>query len=93
MCNSSLQPLFVCDIIDIAMMFKNHIDAKTFTEQVESLVQDKGLDLFEAIFYVAEKNNIGEERIPSLIVGQLKNKLRAHGENKNMLKRNGRLPI
>lgn len=75
------------------MIFKNQIDSKSFTEQVETLMQTKGVDLFEAIFYVAEKNNVGEERIPTLIVGQLKNKLRAHGENKNMLKRGARLPI
>lgn len=75
------------------MIFKDKMDAKTFTEQVELLVTENNMDYFEAIFFLAEKNQIGEERIPHLITGQLKDKLRAFGENRNMLKKHGKLPI
>jgi hypothetical protein len=75
------------------MIFKDQIDAKSFTEKVEQLVMNKGLDYFSAIFHLAELHNISEERIPQLITGQLKDKLRAFGENRNMLKKHGKLPI
>lgn len=75
------------------MIFKNPIDAKTFTLKVFDMVDSTGINYMDAIMKVAADNNINEERLPSLITPSLKEKLRVIAEDMNMLKRSRKLPV
>jgi hypothetical protein len=75
------------------MIFKNPMDAKTFTLKVFDMVDSTGINYMDAIMKVATDNNINEERLPSLITPSLKEKLRVIAEDMNMLKRSRKLPV
>lgn len=70
--------------------------ARTFTEEIERIVQDnKGMKYVDAIVFFCEKNNVEVESVPKLVSKPLKEKLKCEAMELNLLKRtsHAKLPI
>lgn len=53
--------------------------------KAESLVKNENMDYSEAIIHICEEYRVDPEDIAKLIVGSLKEKLRAEAQRKNLL--------
>ena len=71
---------------------------KRFTEQIETIVLEKGLNYIDAIIYFCETQHLDPESVKILITPPLKEKIENDAISYNMLKPNakrgkGKLPI
>ena len=71
---------------------------KRFTEQIETIVLEKGLNYIDAIIYFCETQHLDPESVKNLITPPLKQKIESDAMNYNLLKPNtkkvkGKLPI
>ena len=71
---------------------------KRFTEQIETIVLEKGLNYIDAIIHCCETQHLDPESVKNLITPPLKQKIESDAMNYNLLKPNtkkgkGKLPI
>jgi len=66
-----------------------------FMQEIDKLVEDKGMDYIEAVIYYCEQNDIEIETAASLIKSsaKMKAKVQLEAENLNYLPRSGKLPL
>lgn len=66
-----------------------------FMQEIDKLVEEKGMDYIEAVLMYCEENDIEIETAASLIKNsaKMKAKVQLEAENLNYLPRSGKLPI
>ena len=78
------------------MKLSNIKSSSDFVREIDSIVQEKNIEYFEAVMYYCEKNNIEVETAAALIKQNqiLKLQIQYEAENLNMVRKSGvRLPI
>ena len=66
-----------------------------FVNEINKLVEDKGLDVMDAVVYYCEKHNVEIETAASIIKqnAKIKARLMIEAENLNYLPKRARLPL
>ena len=66
-----------------------------FMQEIDKLVEEKGMEYIEAVIYYCEENDIEIETAAALIKGsaKMKAKVQFEAENLNYLPKSGKLPI
>ncbi len=66
-----------------------------FLQEIDKLVEEKGMEYIEAVIFYCEQNDIEIETAASLIKGsaKMKAKVQLEAENLNYLPKSGKLPL
>ena len=67
--------------------------SKTFSLQIENIVQEKNLTHMEAVLWYCSKEGIDPDTVGSLLTKGLKGKIEANARELNFLPRQAQLPI
>ena len=67
--------------------------SKTFSLQIENIVQEKDLTHMEAVLWYCSKEGIEPDTVNTLISKALKEKIEANARELNFLPRQAQLPI
>lgn len=67
--------------------------SKTFSLQIENIVQEKNLTHMEAVLWYCSKEGIEPDTVNTLISKALKEKIEANARELNFLPRQAQLPI
>jgi len=77
------------------MKISNLKTSADFVKEIDKLVLNKNLNVFDAVLHYCEINNIELETAAALVKQStvLKSKIQYEAENLNMIKKTARLPI